>query len=113
MVKIITSSSDFSNLGLNSSQKSLIVTKDAPSAIQIKNDFDDLRNVYLIEGMELLPYDFFSMAPNTRAKRINSLSSFLKNKESIVIASITTLLSPLPDPIHRSEERRVGKEGER
>ena len=50
--------------------------------------------------MELLPYDFFSMAPNTRAKRINSLSSFLKNKESIVIASITTLLSPLPDPIH-------------
>ena len=50
--------------------------------------------------MELLPYDFFSMAPNTRAKRINSLSSFLKNKESIVIASISTLLSPLPDPIH-------------
>ena len=100
MVKIITSSSDFSNLGLNSSQKSLIVTKDAPSAIQIKNYFDDLRNVYLIEGMELLPYDFFSMAPNTRAKRINSLSSFLKNKESIVIASISTLLSPLPDPIH-------------
>ena len=41
MVKIITSSSDFSNLGLNSSQKSLIVTKDAPSAIQIKNYFDE------------------------------------------------------------------------
>ena len=102
MVKIITSSTDVFDLGIDSSKKNLIITKDSQSALQIFNYLKDNSKTLLLENSELLPYDFFSMAPITRANRISALSSFLQNEGSCLIASITTLLSPLPLPGHVS-----------
>ena len=80
MVKIITSSADVLDLGINSSQNNLLITKDAQSALQLIEYFDGDPNFLLLENSELLPYDFFSMAPIIRAKRIAALSSLLKKK---------------------------------
>ena len=102
MVKVITASTELSDLGISSDKKNLIITKDAHSAIQLLSHFDDTQNVCLLENSELLPYDFFSMAPITRAKRISTLSSFLKNTDVTIIASISTILSPVPHPGHVS-----------
>ena len=100
MAQVINSSTDIINLGIDSSKKNLIITKDSQSAMQLMNNIQDLSNVFFLENSELLPYDFFSMAPITRAKRISSFSSFLKPSEITLVASITTLLSPCPDPNH-------------
>ena len=102
MVKIITSSADVLDLGINSSQNNLLVTKDAQSALQLIEYFDGDPNFLLLENSELLPYDFFSMAPIIRAKRIAALSSLLKKKGVTLISSINTILSPLPHPSHIS-----------
>ena len=102
MVKIITSSADVLDLGINSSQNNLLITKDAQSAIQLIEYFDGDPNFILLENSELLPYDFFSMAPIIRAKRIAALSSLLKRKGVTLISSINTILSPLPHPSHIS-----------
>ena len=102
MVKIITSSADVLDLGINSSQNNLLITKDAQSALQLIEYFDGDPNFILLENSELLPYDFFSMAPIIRAKRIAALSSFLKRKGVTLISSINTILSPLPHPSHIS-----------
>ena len=99
---MITSSTDVLNLGIDSSKKNLIITKDSQSAMQFFNYLKDRSNVLLLENSELLPYDFFSMAPITRANRISTLSSFLQDEGSYLIASIATLLSPLPSPGHVS-----------
>ena len=69
MVEKITSSSDILNLGLDLSKKNLVITKDSQSAVQFAN-FLNKPNVLVLENSELLPYDFFSMAPITRARRI-------------------------------------------
>ena len=100
MAKVINSSTDIINLGIDSSKKNLIITKDSQSAMQLMNNIQNLSNVFLLENSELLPYDFFSMAPITRAKRISSFSSFLKSNEITLVASISTLLSPCPVPSH-------------
>ena len=112
MVKIVTTSTDVSNLGIDSSKKNLIITKDSQSAIQLSEYLVNLPNLLFLENSELLPYDFFSMAPITRAKRISALSSFLKNKKTTMISSISTLLSPLPKPSHISplHQLSVGEE---
>ena len=102
MVKIITSSADVLDLGINSSQNNLLITKDAQSALQLIEYFDGDPNFVLLENSELLPYDFFSMAPIIRAKRIAALSSLLKRKGVTLISSINTILSPLPHPSHIS-----------
>ena len=102
MVKIITSSADVLDLGINSSQNNLLITKDAQSALQLIEYFDGDPNFILLENSELLPYDFFSMAPIIRAKRIAALSSLLKRKGITLISSINTILSPLPHPSHIS-----------
>ena len=102
MVKIITSSTDVLDLGINSSQNNLLITKDAQSALQLIEYFDGDPNFILLENSELLPYDFFSMAPIIRAKRIAALSSLLKRKGVTLISSINTILSPLPHPSHIS-----------
>jgi len=102
VVKIITSSADVLDLGINSSQNNLLITKDAQSAIQLIEYFDGDPNFILLENSELLPYDFFSMAPIIRAKRIAALSSLLKRKGVTLISSINTILSPLPHPSHIS-----------
>ena len=102
MVKIITSSADVLDLGINSSQNNLLITKDAQSALQLIEYFDGDPNFILLENSELLPYDFFSMAPIIRAKRIAALSSLLKRKGVTLISSINTILSPLPHPSHIS-----------
>ena len=77
MVKIITSSTDVLDLGINSSQNNLLITKDAQSALQLIEYMDGDPNFVLLENSELLPYDFFSTAPIIRAKRIAALSSNL------------------------------------
>ncbi len=102
MVKIITSSADVLDLGINSFQNNLLITKDAQSALQLIEYFDGDPNFVLLENSELLPYDFFSMAPIIRAKRITALSSLLKRKGVTLISSINTILSPLPHPSHIS-----------
>jgi len=102
VVKIITSSADVLDLGINSSQNNLLITKDAQSALQLIEYFDGDPNFVLLENSELLPYDFFSMAPIIRAKRIAALSSLLKRKGVTLISSINTILSPLPHPSHIS-----------
>lgn len=102
MVKIITTSEDVLDLGFNSSQNNLLITKDAQSAIQLIEYFDGDPDFVLLENSELLPYDFFSMAPIIRAKRIAALSSLLKRKGLTLISSINTILSPLPHPSHIS-----------
>jgi len=102
VVKIITSSADVLDLGINSSQNNLLITKDAQSALQLIEYFDGDPNFILLENSELLPYDFFSMAPIIRAKRIAALSSLLKRKGVTLISSINTILSPLPHPSHIS-----------
>ena len=101
MVEKITSSTDILNLGLDLSKKNLVITKDSQSAVQFAN-FLNHSNVLILENSELLPYDFFSMAPITRARRISTLSAYLKEKEITLISSIATLLSPVPKPIHIS-----------
>ena len=101
MVEKITSSSDISNLGLDLSKKNLVITKDSQSAVQFAN-FLNHSNAFILDNSELLPYDFFSMAPITRARRISTLSAYLKDKEITLISSIATLLSPVPQPIHVS-----------
>ena len=100
MTKVITSAADILNLGLNSSKKNLVIAKDSQSAIQITENLKDLPNIAYLENSELLPYDFFSMAPITRAKRISVLSSFLRSDDLTLVTSISTLLSPCPDPNH-------------
>ena len=100
MTKVIASVTDIINLGLNSSKKNLVIAKDSQSAIQITENLKDLPGLIYLESSELLPYDFFSMAPITRAKRISTLSSFLGSEELTLVASISTLLSPCPDPNH-------------
>ena len=100
MTKVITSAADILNLGLNSSKKNLVIAKDSQSAIQITENLKDLPNIAYLENSELLPYDFFSMAPITRAKRISVLSSFLRSDDFTLVTSISTLLSPCPDPNH-------------
>ena len=100
MTKVIASVTDILNLGLNSSKKNLVIAKDSQSAIQITENLKDLPGLIYLESSELLPYDFFSMAPITRAKRISTLSSFLGSEELTLVASISTLLSPCPDPNH-------------
>ena len=70
MVEKITSSSDISNLGLDLSKKNLVITKDSQSAVQFAN-FLNHSNAFILDNSELLPYDFFSMAPITRARRIS------------------------------------------
>lgn len=102
MVKIITSSADVLDLGINSSQNNLLVTKDAQSAVKLFSYFEDNADFILLENSELLPYDFFSMSPIVRAKRIDALSSLLKRKGITLIASINTILSPVPHPSHIS-----------
>jgi len=102
VVKIITSSADVLDLGINSFQNNLLITKDAQSALQLIEYFDGDPNFVLLENSELLPYDFFSMAPIIRAKRITALSSLLKRKGVTLISSINTILSPLPHPSHIS-----------
>ncbi len=102
MVKIITSSTDISDLGIYSSKKKLIVTKDAYSASIIYEYSKNAENVLLLENSELLPYDFFSTAPKIRAKRISALSSFLKLNDVTLITSIATALSPVPPTSHLS-----------
>ena len=102
MVKIITSSADVLDLGINSSQNNLLVTKDAQSAVKLFSYFEDNSDFILLENSELLPYDFFSMSPIVRAKRIDALSSLLKRKGITLIASINTILSPVPHPSHIS-----------
>ena len=96
------SSTDVLDLGINSSQNNLLITKDAQSALQLIEYFDGDPNFVLLENSELLPYDFFSMAPIIRAKRIAALSSLLKRKGVTLISSINTILSPLPHPSHIS-----------
>ena len=81
MTKVITSAADILNLGLNSSKKNLVIAKDSQSAMQITENLKDLPNIAYLENSELLPYDFFSMAPITRAKRISVLSSFLRSDD--------------------------------
>ena len=112
MVKIITTSTDVLNLGIDSSKKNLIITKDSQSANQLHEYLVNLPNLLFLENSELLPYDFFSMAPITRAKRISTLSSFLKNRSTTMISSVSTLLSPLPHPSHVSplHQLSVGEE---
>ena len=100
MTKVITSAADILNLGLNSSKKNLVIAKDSQSAIQITENLKDLPNIAYLENSELLPYDFFSMAPITRAKRISVLSSFMRSDDLTLVTSISTLLSPCPDPNH-------------
>ena len=56
MVKIITSSADVLDLGINSSQNNLLITKDAQSALQLIEYFDGDPNFILLENSELLPY---------------------------------------------------------
>ena len=102
MVKIITSSTDVSDLGINSPGKRLIVTKDAYSASMVFELSRNVENVILLENSELLPYDFFSMSPSIRAKRISALSTFLKSNNVTLIASIATVLSPVPATSHLS-----------
>jgi len=102
VVKIITSSADVLDLGINSSQNNLLVTKDAQSAVKLFSYFEDNADFILLENSELLPYDFFSMSPIVRAKRIDALSSLLKRKGITLIASINTILSPVPHPSHIS-----------
>ena len=102
MVKIITSSADVLDLGINSSQNNLLVTKDAQSAVKLFSYFEDNADFIFLENSELLPYDFFSMSPIVRAKRIDALSSLLKRKGITLIASINTILSPVPHPSHIS-----------
>ena len=97
---MITSSTDVLNLGIDSSKRNLIITKDSQSALQVYDFLKESSNTLLLENSELLPYDFFSMAPITRANRISVLSKFLRDKEVNLIASIATLLSPLPSPSH-------------
>ena len=99
MVKIITSSTDVLDLGVNSSKKNLLITKNSQSAFELKEYFADNQNILLLENSELLPYDFFSMAPITRAKRISVLSTFLKNKE---ISIITSILLSFPNLVRAS-----------
>ena len=100
MTKVITSAADILNLGLNSSKKNLVIAKDSQSAMQITENLKDLPNIAYLENSELLPYDFFSMAPITRAKRISVLSSFLRSDDFTLVSSISTLLSPCHDPNH-------------
>ena len=107
MVKIITSSVDVLDLGINSSQNNLLVTKDAQSAVKLFSYFEDNDDFILLENSELLPYDFFSMSPIVRAKRIDALSSLLKRKGITLIASINTILSPVPHPSHISPLNRM------
>ena len=111
MVKIITSSTDIENLGLSAAKKNIIITKDVNSSRKLFSLVKDYSRALLLENSELLPYDFFSMAPTTRAKRISCLSSFLEDNEITLVASISTLMSPVPDPMHLSplNKLEVGK----
>ena len=102
MVNIITTPSDIANLGINSSQNNLLITKNAPSAEKLYSYFEADPNCLILENSELLPYDFFSMSSITRGKRIKVLSNLLKNKGITLISSINTILSPLPHPSHIS-----------
>ena len=111
MVKIITSSTDIENLGLSAAKKNIIITKDVNSSRKLFSLVKDYSRALLLENSELLPFDFFSMAPTTRAKRISCLSSFLEENEITLVASISTLMSPVPDPMHLSplNKLEVGK----
>ncbi len=100
MTKKLNTLTDLINLGTSSPKKNLFVTKDSQSAKLLQADIKDSFNCMLLEGSELLPYDFFSSAPVIRANRINCLSELLKNRDSNLITSIQTLLSPCPDLSH-------------
>ena len=91
---------DLKNLGLSSPKQNLLITKDTQSA---KLLFEELKGEFhclLLEGSELLPYDFFSSSPVTRASRLNCFSELTKQLDINLIVSVQTLLSPCPDISH-------------
>ena len=100
MTKKLNTLTDLKDLGMSSPKQNLYVTKDTQSAELLYLELKDKFNCLLLEGSELLPYDFFSSSPVIRARRINCLSELTKHRDSSLIVSIQTLLSPCPDINH-------------
>ena len=100
MTKKLNTLTDLKNLGTNSPKQNLFITKDTQSAELLYLELKDKFECLFLEGSELLPYDFFSSSPVIRARRINCLSELTKQRDSSLILSIQTLLSPCPDINH-------------
>ncbi|MFL2701785.1 MAG: hypothetical protein ACJ0F3_02885, partial [Gammaproteobacteria bacterium] len=100
MTKRLNTLTDLKNLGLNSPKQNLFVTKDTQSAKLLFGELKDEFNCLILEGSELLPYDFFSSSPVIRASRLNCFSELTKQLDINLIVSVQTLLSPCPDISH-------------
>jgi len=100
VTKNIQTLTDLKNLGIDSPKHNLFVTKSTQSAQLLHKELKQDFNCLLLEGSELLPYDFFSSSPVIRASRIKCLSELTKQTECSLIVSIQTLLSPCPSISH-------------
>jgi len=100
VTKRLNTLTDLKNLGLNSPKQNLFVTKDTQSAKLLFGELKDEFNCLILEGSELLPYDFFSSSPVIRASRLNCFSELTKQLDINLIVSVQTLLSPCPDISH-------------
>ena len=100
MTKKLNTLADLKSLGLSTPKQNLFVTKDAQSAKLLHQELEEQFNCLLLEGSELLPYDFFSSSPIIRANRLSCLSELTKHKEHNLIVSVQTLMSPCPDISH-------------
>ena len=78
MTKKLNTLSDLKNLGLSSPKQNLLITKDTQSAKLLFEELKDDFYCLFLESSELLPYDFFSSSPVTRASRLNCFSELTK-----------------------------------
>ena len=100
MTKKLNTLTDLKSLGSTTPKQNLLVTKDAQSAKLLHQELEEQFHCLLLEGSELLPYDFFSSSPVTRASRLNCFSELTKQLDINLIVSVQTLLSPCPDISH-------------
>ena len=100
MTKKLNTLTDLKSLGSTTPKQNLLVTKDAQSAKLLHQELEEQFHCLLLEGSELLPYDFFSSSPMIRASRLSCLSELIKHKEHNLIVSVQTLMSPCPDITH-------------
>ena len=73
MTKKLNTLADLKSLGSSTPKQNLFVTKDAQSAKLLHQKLEEQFNCLLLEGSELLPYDFFSSSPIIRANRLSCL----------------------------------------
>ena len=100
MTKKLNTLTDLKSLGLSSPKRNLLITKDTQSAKLLFEELKDEFYCLFLESSELLPYDFFSSSPVTRASRLNCFSELTKQLDINLIVSVQTLLSPCPDISH-------------